>query len=173
MTDQNKSETAAATIAKDCADKIVVHTRLWMQNITDLDPEEAIAELVNLAVQTALKRGRDESYARGIVIGSQLTADAWAEGANKEREAILALEGELTTRLDSGMSRLPSREQLVAAIRARTTPPAPVQLPAMDLLAKFAEGTGGRRTGDLMRRKWLRVEVTEAGHAALRDSKKK
>lgn len=40
-------------------------------------------------------------------------------------------------------------------------------LPDLDLLRKLASGEGGRRTGDLMRRGWIRVEVTEGGHAAL------
>jgi hypothetical protein len=44
----------------------------------------------------------------------------------------------------------------------------PPQLPALDLLRKFASGEGGRRTGDLMRRNWLRVEVTPEGLEALR-----
>lgn len=40
-------------------------------------------------------------------------------------------------------------------------------LPDLDLLAKFASGEGGRRTGDLIRREFITVEVTEAGRAAL------
>lgn len=37
----------------------------------------------------------------------------------------------------------------------------------LDLLAKFAAGVGGRRTGELMRRGLIRVEVTPAGYAEL------
>lgn len=37
----------------------------------------------------------------------------------------------------------------------------------LDLLAKFAAGVGGRRTGELMRRGFIRVEVTPAGYAEL------
>ena len=40
------------------------------------------------------------------------------------------------------------------------------ELPDMGLLRKLADG-GGRRTGDLLRRGWIRIEVTEAGRAAL------
>jgi len=40
-------------------------------------------------------------------------------------------------------------------------------LPDLDLLRKLASGEGGRRTGDLIRRGWIRVEVTDAGRAAL------
>lgn len=43
-------------------------------------------------------------------------------------------------------------------------------LPDLQLLRKFADGTGGRRTGDLMERGWLKIEVTEAGHQALKDA---
>lgn len=42
------------------------------------------------------------------------------------------------------------------------------EIPDLDLLRKFADGVGGRRTGDLIRRGWLKVEVTEAGREALR-----
>lgn len=41
------------------------------------------------------------------------------------------------------------------------------ELPDLALLAKFEAGFGGRRTSDLMRRGWLRAEVTPAGRAAL------
>lgn len=37
----------------------------------------------------------------------------------------------------------------------------------LDLLRRLASGEGGRRTGDLMRRGWIRVAVTEAGRAVL------
>lgn len=43
----------------------------------------------------------------------------------------------------------------------------PKDLPDLDLLRKFANGEGGRRTGDLIRRGWIIVCVTESGHAAL------
>lgn len=37
----------------------------------------------------------------------------------------------------------------------------------LDLLAKFTLGIGGRRTGELMRRGFIKIEVTSAGHTAL------
>ncbi len=40
---------------------------------------------------------------------------------------------------------------------------------ALYLLRKLASGKGGRRTGALMRAGYIRVEVTEAGLAALKD----
>lgn len=40
------------------------------------------------------------------------------------------------------------------------------------LLAKFASGVGGGRTGPLMRAGYIRVEVTEAGLAALAEKEK-
>jgi hypothetical protein len=39
--------------------------------------------------------------------------------------------------------------------------------PDLDLLATFAAGTGGRRTGALMRAGFIRVEITSAGFEAL------
>lgn len=38
----------------------------------------------------------------------------------------------------------------------------------LDLLHKLASGEGGRRTGELARRGWLRWEVTEEGRRVLR-----
>ena len=45
-----------------------------------------------------------------------------------------------------------------------------IPVPDLDLLRRLASGEGGRRTGDLMRRGWIRVEVTEAGLAVIRGS---
>ncbi len=40
----------------------------------------------------------------------------------------------------------------------------------LPLLRKLADGTGGRRTGEMMRLGWIRVEVTDAGRAALAEA---
>lgn len=59
----------------------------------------------------------------------------------------------------------------IAREALRGTPKEPAPEPEIDfgLLAKFASGEGGRRTGALMRAGYLCVEVTEAGHWALID----
>lgn len=49
--------------------------------------------------------------------------------------------------------------RVIDAVLASATEP---DLPDLDLLRKLASGEGGRRTGDLMRRGWLRVEVKHA-----------
>ena len=65
-----------------------------------------------------------------------------------------------------GPGRAARDEGALALARAALRDVPPV-LPAIDLLRRLASGEGGRRTGDLMRRGWIRVEVTEAGRAAL------
>lgn len=43
----------------------------------------------------------------------------------------------------------------------------PTEPDLLDLLGKLASGEGGRRTGELLRRGWIKVEVTMFGRAAL------
>lgn len=45
-------------------------------------------------------------------------------------------------------------------------------LPDLELLRKFASGEGGRRTGDLMRRGFVCIEVTNLGRIALSEAEK-
>jgi hypothetical protein len=60
-----------------------------------------------------------------------------------------------------------AREKFITAHEAVLLQQGPEQLPDLDLLRKLASGEGGRRTGDLMRRGWLEVEVTKKGWAQL------
>lgn len=55
----------------------------------------------------------------------------------------------------------------LALLDAALGPAAETALPDLDLLRKLASGEGGRRTGDLIRRGLIRVEVTEAGRFVL------
>lgn len=49
--------------------------------------------------------------------------------------------------------------------------PQPTEADLLVLLHKFYRGDGGKRTGELMRRGWLKVTVTDAGKDALAGKK--
>lgn len=61
-----------------------------------------------------------------------------------------------------------SRAEVIRAIRDAETGPMVEERDLIDLLEKFARGTGGRRSGELIRRGWLSVGVTYEGMRELR-----
>ena len=78
----------------------------------------------------------------------------------REDEIRLALQSCLARAFDAGLDTGLELGRLLG----EDVPP---DLPDMGLLRKLADGGGGRRTGDLLRRGWIKIEVTEAGIAAL------
>jgi hypothetical protein len=74
------------------------------------------------------------------------------------------LHGAISRHLKRALDELDDLERQLAEARAPAEHPDDL----LDLLRKLAHGTGGRRTGELRRRGWLRWEVTGEGHEALR-----
>jgi hypothetical protein len=55
----------------------------------------------------------------------------------------------------------------ISRLKVKIADQADIRYPDLELLAKFAEGKGGRRSNDLIGRGWIKVEVTDEGKRVL------
>jgi hypothetical protein len=132
-------------------------------NCAVLEVERLEAEVMRLSrANIALLAEAAEDHDRQERLRAQLEAvHRYADGLHFAGR----LKDESLVRTALGLGRADGERAEEAKEEAGASPAGPAL--DLELLAKFASGIGGRRSGALMRAGLVRIEVTEAGRRAL------